>query len=140
MTRPAPRVPLPWGDVVDRLTILEIKVEKLTSPAARGNALEELRQLHLAVAETSAGFTSEEITALGFVRSELKVVNRFLWDAENAVRRYLSSIKEFPEGIAWGPFSQTAAEIFEHNDRRAALKRRINDLVGSELVEEKEHR
>ena len=64
---------------------------------------------------------------------ELKAVNRRLWDIEDALRAHER------DGRFDGVFIELARSVYRENDRRAALKRRINELTGSEIVEEKSY-
>ena len=121
-------IPTAAGELIDKITILEIKSAKLEDPDKRANVdrelarLSDLRQIHLA--------GSPELDRLG---RELKTVNEMLWDIEDDIR----SCERQGD---FGPrFVELARSVYIRNDRRAALKREINMLVGSDIVEEKSY-
>jgi hypothetical protein len=125
---PTPRVPVSWGELVDKMTILEIKSARLTDPVARANVARELALLEAEVGGTLAGNAE-----LGRLKGELKRVNETLWQVEDGIRA-----KE--AGRAFDPeFVDLARAVYLRNDERGALKRAINTLLNSELVEEKSY-
>lgn len=124
---PTPLVPVSWGELLDKITILQIKRERIAAPAARANVERELRLLS-AVAEDA----TDDGDAAG-VLAGLKAVNEALWDVEDALREREAARDFGPE------FVRLARAVYRHNDRRAALKRELNALLGSELVEEKSY-
>src|ERR1043166_6580513 len=75
---PAPRVPVSWGEALDKLTILEIKRDRIKGDAAQANILAELSALEAVVAPLA-----KEIGAL---KAALKSINEKLWDIEDAIR------------------------------------------------------
>jgi len=114
------------GELIDKIVILQIKNERLTDAAKLANIGKELATLQ--AARDRALAPSAELAAL---TAELRVVNEALWQVEDGVR-LCERDQDF------GPrFVELARSVYRHNDRRAAVKRRINELVGSELVEEK---
>jgi hypothetical protein len=116
------------GELIDKLTILEIKAERVTDPAKAHNVRVELAALRSAY--DRAVSPSAELTAL---TAELRAVNETLWQIEDEIRR-CERDQDF------GPrFIELARSVYRTNDRRAALKRRINDLLGSDLIEEKQY-
>ena len=124
---PCPAVPVSWGELLDKITILEIKADRTVSPPARANVLRELGVLsRVAAAVQGVG----GLAALVF---RLKAVNRDLWEIEDAIR------EEEARQSFGGPFIRLARAVYRTNDRRAALKREINLLLGSALVEEKSY-
>jgi hypothetical protein len=123
-----PRVPVSWGELIDKITILEIKIERLPAPAARENVAHELTLLRAVVAEQV-----EPPSGLTGLRGELAAVNRRLWDIENEIRR-----KEAAQSFDAG-FIELARAIYRTNDERSRIKRAINQLLGSELIEEKQY-
>lgn len=125
----SPRVPVSWGEVVDKLTILEIKSRHLTAQAALDNVQAELDML-LAVAREPLA-RNEQLAEL---KVQLRAVNQALWTIEDDIREK-EARQEFDEG-----FIALARSVYRRNDERAAIKRRINDLLGSEIVEEKSYR
>jgi hypothetical protein len=121
-----PRVPISWGELIDKITILEIKVERLQSPGAVTNAAYELAQLRSVLAELA-----EAPPDLAALRGELAQVNRHLWDTEDAIRQ-----KE--AALAFdGAFIELARAIYRSNDERSRIKRAINELTRSAIIEEK---
>jgi len=123
-----PCVPISWGELIDKITILEIKLERLSAPAARANVAHELdllRAVLAGLAETPPG--------LAALRGRLAAANRLLWDVEDAIRRK-EAVQAFDAG-----FIELARSVYRGNDERARIKRAINELMGSELVEEKQY-
>ena len=120
-----PRVPVSWGELIDKITILEIKAERLRTPAARANATRELILLRAELTVPPA-----ELAAL---QAELAVVNRRLWEVEDDIRRKEASQTFDAEFIA------LARAVYHSNDERSRIKRLINTLLGSELIEEKQY-
>jgi hypothetical protein len=119
-----PLVPVSWGELIDKITILEIKSHKVVDPAARANIEKELFLL-LEKARRPAPAKLFEL------QGALKAVNKALWDIEDDLRG-----KEV-DGRFDDEFIALARSVYRHNDRRAALKREINELLNSGLVEEK---
>ena len=117
------------GELLDKLTILAIKLERIEDPAKRGNIAREQAALE-AVVQAEGLRDLEGVTAL---EQELRTVNEQLWDIEDRIRDHERQ-QRFDEG-----FIALARAVYVTNDRRAELKRRINGLSGSELVEEKSY-
>lgn len=116
------------GEVLDRLTILEIKAERINDTAKLANVRRE--HAELAAAAHRAIPATAEIAKL---RAELKAVNAELWEIEDDIR-------DCERARDFGPrFIALARAVYTTNDRRAALKRRINEALGSDLVEEKSY-
>jgi len=124
---PSPHVPVSWGELLDKITILEIKQERIRDAAARANVARELRQLW----QIGAGALGHEGIAEPF--AALKAVNAALWEIEDAIRQEDATGRFGPE------FVHLARAVYRQNDQRAALKREINRLLESELVEEKSY-
>ena len=125
--RPCPLVPISWGELLDKISILEIKRERIGDAAALANVLNELRLLERA-AEPVAG-----AAAIVALRARLKSVNERLWEIEDGIRE-----KE-REGDFGEAFVALARSVYQRNDERAAIKREINLLLGSDLIEEKSY-
>jgi len=121
-----PIAPIAWGELIDKITILEIKSVKIASESARANVVKELRLLQT-VADTIAG---GEISSL---QSELRAVNSALWTIEDAIREK-ERRKEFDAA-----FIELARSVYACNDRRSLIKRKINEILRSEIVEEKSY-
>lgn len=127
-----PMVPASVGDVVDRLTILDLKYARIGGDdPRRAHVVNERRRLQQALVE-QCGFDLERLFADDHVR-ELADVNARLWDVEDNIRRCLAE-EHFGE-----EFVRLARAVPELNDRRSALKYRINQEVGSEIVEVKSY-
>src|SRR5271157_5710720 len=77
-----PHVPVSWGELIDKITILEIKAERLQAPAAQANATHELSLLRAVLAELA-----DSPPGLAVLRGKLAAVNRRLWDIEDGIRR-----------------------------------------------------
>lgn len=116
------------GEVLDRLTILEIKSERMTDPAKLANVRHELDELAAAVARTVP--QTPEIKAL---HDELKDINAKLWDIEDDIRD-CERARDFGE-----KFVALARAVYHTNDSRAAVKRKINDALGADIIEEKSY-
>jgi hypothetical protein len=121
-------VPVSIGELIDKITILEIKAARIREPAKLEHITRELDLL------TNTWLTSGQASAeIGVQREALKTVNETLWDIEDQIRLKEAS-GEFDDR-----FIELARAIYITNDRRAALKREINQLLGSEIVEEKSY-
>jgi hypothetical protein len=125
-------IPVSPGELFDKKTILEIKQQRVADAAKLVHIGHELQLLSAVAHEVLAGTAAAgEIEAL---ERELLAVNQSLWDIENQVRA--------AERAACfdAAFIEAARQVYLRNDHRAALKHRINLLLGSPLVEVKEHR
>jgi hypothetical protein len=116
------------GEVIDKITILEIKAERISEPDKLLNVRRELEALRLAFEQSIS--RSEVLQALS---AELRSVNEAIWDVEDAIR-----ICE-RDGDFGPRFVELARSVYKNNDRRAALKRKINEQLGSRIVEEKSY-
>lgn len=128
--RPAPLVAVPVapGELLDKITILRIKQARLGDPRKRANVRVELALLEEAERRQVAG--SDALDALV---AELHSVNESIWDVEEAIRGCERARSFGAEFVA------LARTVYQANDLRAELKRRINDLLGSDVREEKSH-
>jgi len=125
-------IPVSWGELLDKMSILEIKFARISDGAKRRNIGHELRLLGEVVDNANLpGTVDLELIAL---KEDLRRVNEALWDIEDAIRQCESSDDFGPR------FVELARSVYKKNDRRAALKLRINHLLGSDLVEEKSYR
>ena len=123
----APCVPISWGELIDKITILEIKNERLKSAAARSNVKKELALLN----EITA--TLPILHEISGPRNELSTINAKLWDIEDEIRAKESNMKFDEE------FIELARSVYKLNDLRAATKRKINEFLSSDLKEEKSY-
>jgi hypothetical protein len=116
------------GEFLDKLTILEIKAERIADPAKLMNVRRELDQLRaIWAASPLAGHDVARLVA------ELKAVNVMLWEIEDRIRG------QEAEQRFDGEFVELARAVYRTNDRRAALKRELNLALGSDLLEEKSY-
>ena len=122
------RVPVSVGELIDKITILEIKSERIKDPAKLQNVRHELELLRATWEESP--LSSHDVAAL---RDELKRVNEALWEIEDFIR-----VKEVEQSFD-EQFVEFARAVYVNNDKRAALKRRLNEATGSTLVEEKDY-
>lgn len=121
-------IPVSPGELLDKITILRIKVARIDDPGKRANATSELELLEKVQA---ADITASE--ALALLEADLGAVNEALWEIEDAIR-------DCERAGDFGPgFVKLARDVYHQNDRRAALKREINMLLGSTIVEEKSY-
>ncbi len=133
---PTPRVPVSWGELLDKMTILEIKNVRLADPAARANVAKELALLTAEVEGTLALSGAEGLAgnaALAALKGRLRLVNETLWQVEDSIRA-----KE-AKRVFDAEFVELARAVYLRNDERGALKKQINNLLHSELVEEKSY-
>ena len=121
-------VPTAPGELIDKLTILQLKAEQMTDPAKLANVRHEQRVLR-AIADAHLPRTD----ALSDLWDELYRINGDLWAIEDDIRT-LEARRDF------GPaFVALARAVYMTNDERAAVKKRINLLLGSAIVEEKSY-
>lgn len=122
-------IPISPGELIDRITILEIKAERIADAAKLANIRAELFAL-----EQARGRSIVADAALDADTAELKGVNQRLWEVEDDLRR-LEKKGDF------GPtFVELARLVYKTNDRRALIKRAINERLGSEYREEKSYK
>ncbi|HEV7778948.1 MAG TPA: DUF6165 family protein [Luteibacter sp.] len=121
-------VPVSYGELIDKITILEIKSVQIADPSKLANVRNELELLGATWANASASET--DISA---ERERLHAVNSSLWDIEDRIR-----LKERAQAFD-AEFIELARSVYFQNDERAAIKREINTKLGSELVEEKSY-
>ena len=122
------QVPVSVGEVLDKITILQIKLAHISDAAKRFNIQNELDALLPLVAGDA--FTTDQMQAL---IAELKSVNEALWDIEDDIRE-----KEAAESFD-AEFIRLARAVYITNDKRAEIKKQINLATGSALVEEKSY-
>ena len=117
--------PISVGELIDKITILEIKQLNARTDQQRVNIDHELEQLSQILDSLSL---SEEIADL---RIDLRSVNQALWYIED-YKRECEQSNSFEDG-----FIAAARQVYLKNDQRAVIKRKINELCGSEVIEEK---
>jgi len=124
-----PLVPISWGELIDKITILEIKEVKITSINALDNIRKELGFLSDIVINSKGVYDT-----ISLLKNELKEVNLKLWQVEDEIRDKEYS-QEFDE-----KFISLARSVYRLNDDRANLKKKINETLFSELKEEKSYK
>ena len=124
-----PLTPISWGELIDKITILEIKQNNIKSVSALLNINKELGYLRNIV-ENSGGVT-ELIMEL---KQQLFGVNKILWCVEDDIRE--KELKQEFDSI----FIELARKVYRLNDERAKLKKSINQILKSEIVEEKSYK
>lgn len=117
------------GEFLDKLTILEIKSERIHDPAKLANVRRELDLLRTLWRESP--LSARDVSA---VVERLKQVNEALWEIEDRIRE-----KEAAR-VFDGEFIELARSVYITNDRRASLKRELNLALGSDLIEEKSYK
>ncbi|MCI0400182.1 MAG: DUF6165 family protein [Gammaproteobacteria bacterium] len=121
-------VPISIGELIDKITVLEIKMERIGDASKRKNVRKELELLN----ETLN--SSQDVRYdISKERAELKSINEALWDIEDQIR-----LKE-AEGQFDEAFVELARAVYVNNDKRAAIKRQINILLRSDIIEEKSY-
>ena len=144
-------VPVSAGELVDKITILQIKAQRIGDPTKRANVAVELAALEAVAARAGLvaravfggagagadglpnGDPASGLEGLAAATAELVAVNGELWDIEDRIRD-CERAGDFGAG-----FVALARSVYRTNDQRAALKARINQLCGSLLVEEKSY-
>jgi hypothetical protein len=121
-------VPVSPGEVLDKITILEIKSERISDPEKVANVKVELGLLQ----ETWANSVSEDSVIID-LHAQLKEINEALWEIEDDIRDK-ERAKEFD-----GRFIELARSVYFTNDRRSQVKKDLNLHLGSEIIEEKSY-
>jgi len=116
------------GEFLDKLTILEIKAERMADEAKLANVRRELELLRATWA--ASPLAARDVAALV---ADLKGVNESLWEIEDRIRA-----KEAARAFD-AEFVELARSVYRTNDRRAAIKRELNVALGSDLIEEKSY-
>jgi hypothetical protein len=122
------QTPVSYGELIDKITILEIKSRRITDEAKLANVRNELDLLKATWANDAASQTDIDAE-----RTRLHEVNELLWDIEDQIR-----LKERAQAFDQ-EFIELARAVYFRNDERAAFKREINLKLGSQLVEEKSY-
>ena len=123
-------VPVSVGELLDKISILEIKQQKIKDKSKHANIKHELVLLLsvLRDSEIEDAICPKILTEL---RLKLKLANEMLWDVEEDLR-LMEAKEQFDTN-----FIVAARSVYKHNDYRAELKHQLNRLSGSEIVEEK---
>ena len=123
-----PLIPVSWGELIDKITILQIKIENLQEKKALNNVKTEHDQLNTIY---NNNFLKDEIARVLF--NDLKEINQKLWDIEDKIRDKEKSKKFDKE------FIELARNVYFTNDERSRIKRNINETFGSKIIEEKSY-
>lgn len=123
----SPSVPVSWGELLDKICILEIKRDRIVRPEALANVEREYQAL------SDLALAPLQFPEIAVLFDRLKRINETLWEVEDAIR------EQEAEAQFGAPFVALARSVYHTNDERAAIKRDINALLGSELVEEKSY-
>jgi hypothetical protein len=116
------------GEFLDKITILKIKTERITDPDKLRNINHELDVYRQAWVDSPLSQKNVSVNL-----ASLKQVNEKLWDIEDQLRE-MEAQKRFDDD-----FVQLARSVYKLNDERAAIKRELNEILGSKLVEEKSY-
>ena len=123
-----PLIPISWGELFDKITILQIKLENLQEK----NALKNVKLEHDQLFSIFNQFFLENTIANELI-NDLKLINQKLWNIEDLIRDKEKN-KIFDE-----KFIELARKVYFTNDERSRIKRSINETFGSEIVEEKSY-
>ena len=120
--------PISVGDLIDKITILQIKQDEFEDEVKLANVRTELRELNKLVTEINANIVTE--------MQELRKVNEVIWENEDKARTFSAS--------GWSPeqtkqIAEIAMNTYAANTRRAQIKKAINEKCGSTIVEEKSY-
>lgn len=121
------------GELIDKITVLKIKRERITDPARLVNVNQELALLEEA-REKSFPHDENFTQKINQLEEDLKKANEEIWDMGDKIREF-GAQKDFGEG-----FAAVALGIHFSNDHRAAIKREINLLLNSPIIEEKSYK
>lgn len=124
----SPIIPVSWGELVDKITILETKSERLTDTKALLNVRKELDLLSRIFSDAG-----QAATRIRDLKTQLQKINETLWVIEDSIRE-----KERTKSFD-GEFIELARSVYVNNDERARIKKEINKSLGSDLVEEKSY-
>ena len=122
------QVPVSPGEVLDKITILEIKSERMSDPEKVANVRVELALLQ----QTWSQAVSED-EVIRDLHAQLKEINEALWEIEDDIRDK-ERVKEFDQR-----FIELARAVYFTNDRRSKVKKDLNLHLGSQIVEEKSY-
>ena len=121
--------PISSGELIDKISILKIKKKKISSKAKLNNINKELFYLNKIYLKFLV-----KTKKLLFYERELLKINKILWDIEDKIR-LLELKKDFNN-----KFIDLARSVYINNDKRSEIKKKINKLTGSNLVEEKSYK
>ena len=116
------------GELIDKITILEIKKDKISNEKKLNEVSKELSSLN----STMNKFISDKSKILKF-KDQLKEINSKLWDVEDG-KRIAEKNNDFGS-----EFIELARKVYKYNDERAKIKLKINEILGSSIIEVKSH-
>ena len=122
------QVPVSPGEVLDKITILEIKSERMTDPDKVANV-----RLELALLQQTWSQAVSEDEVIRDLHAQLKEINEALWEIEDDIRDK-ERVKEFDQR-----FIELARSVYFTNDRRSEVKKKLNLHLGSQIIEEKSY-
>jgi hypothetical protein len=122
------RVDISPGELIDKITILELKLERISNPVKLAN----IRLEYDALMDVYAREVVESVALQGLTE-RLKGINAALWDIEDHIREH-ERAKNFDAA-----FVTLARSVYRTNDERSAIKRAINELLASRIIEEKSY-
>lgn len=118
-------VPVSIGELIDKITILEIKIERMSDETKKKNCRYEHQLLTRIMSDHKISFPDQH--------AALKKVNEKIWEIEDRMRK-AEATQTFGQ-----PFIELTRDEYKFNDLRAKIKKEINLKAGSEIVEEKEY-
>lgn len=120
--------PISIGELFDKISILHIKMRKLSADQNKyANVVREFWALHKIASEIEANFDKNSLY------KDLLKINTLLWTIEEQKRQHEKE-KKFDDN-----FIQLARQVYLKNDERASIKRKINEIYNSQIIEEKSH-
>ena len=122
-------VPIAVGDLFDKITILQVKEKRLANP----DQVEVVKHELIALTQIAAAEVKPTPLVTGLI-DQLRTVNDFLWDLEDEIRDAMNSSE-----VGHSRVAGLVGTIHRNNDRRARIKRRLNELTGSQIVEVKKY-
>ncbi|MGR3439024.1 DUF6165 family protein [Alterinioella nitratireducens] len=126
--------PISAGELYDKITILQVKSERLNDPEKLTNVRRELNELNAVALDNVEGKGGLNRVELSRLTNALREINSELWNIEDS-KRAAEDRQEFDAA-----FIRLARDVYLKNDRRAAIKKALNALVGSTIIEEKSHK
>ena len=126
-------IPVSFGELVDKITILELKLQHIKESSKVINIKRELSLLNDSYHSYCQSYSTTITHQIYSIRYNLVEVNRRIWSTEDDIRKK-EKLKEFDK-----KFIQLARSIYINNDKRAKLKRQLNEIVNSEVQEEKSY-
>ena len=122
------QVPVSPGEVLDKITILEIKSERMEDPVKVANV-----RIELALLEATWAQSVTPDPVIQDLHDQLKQINEALWEIEDDIRDK-ERVKEFGQ-----QFIDLARKVYFTNDRRSEIKKQLNLHLGSQIIEEKSY-